>query len=427
MNTLVLITSHFPFGTSESFLDSEFPFLSKNFDKIIIISQDTTEQKTRKLPEEIIIYRYNPTTSFWGFIRRPFLTALNCKLIISLLRGEIEFRKITGTPLSFKNSFYLFKKSIKAIQLRDYIQEILFKESIAENIVFYSYWLKTGAHAIALLKFQMSIKISRAHGSDLYEEKTGSGYLPFLNFSAQNLNAVFFISVDGKDYFSSKVKMESPTFIVSRLGINKDESDNREQSKSQNFVIASCSNMVPLKRIDLIISALAKVQADKIIHWIHFGDGVLRAGIEELAAKKLGNLTRVKYSFMGQYPNTELLKYYSQNNVDLFLNTSSTEGVPVSIMEAQSFGIPVIATDNGGVRELVIEGTGALIPVDFLPEDLAKKIQDFMNMSDEDKNKIRMNAFNNWKLNFNATSNYKDFISKVNSILASGTEQTQPL
>ena len=68
---------------------------------------------------------------------------------------------------------------------------------------------------------------------------------------------------------------------------------------------------------------------------------------------------------MGHYPNEELLRYYGSNHVDLFINTSSTEGVPVSIMEAQSFGIPVIATDTGGVKEVVTEGTGSLLPVDF--------------------------------------------------------------
>ncbi|MBE3138389.1 MAG: glycosyltransferase, partial [Actinobacteria bacterium] len=103
-------------------------------------------------------------------------------------------------------------------------------------------------------------------------------------------------------------------------------------------------------------------------------------------------------------------------------NTSSTEGVPVSIMEAQSFGIPVIATDVGGVKELIAEGTGSLLPVDFKPVDLAEMIQFYANLPEEEDNKIRMKAFNNWKLNFNASVNHKDFIMRVNSILASVKE-----
>jgi glycosyltransferase involved in cell wall biosynthesis len=105
--------------------------------------------------------------------------------------------------------------------------------------------------------------------------------------------------------------------------------------------------------------------------------------------------------------------------VDLFINTSYTEGVPVSIMEAQSFGIPVIATDTGGVRELVKEGTGSLIPVDFSPLHLAKLIEKYSLLPAVEENKIRVNAFHNWNLNFNASSNYEDFIMQLNSIFAS--------
>jgi len=47
-------------------------------------------------------------------------------------------------------------------------------------------------------------------------------------------------------------------------------------------------------------------------------------------------------------PHNDVLNYYASNPVDVFINTSSSEGLPVSIMEAMSFGIPVIATNVGG-------------------------------------------------------------------------------
>ena len=113
------------------------------------------------------------------------------------------------------------------------------------------------------------------------------------------------------------------------------------------------------------------------------------------------------------------MKFYSSNQIDLFINTSSTEGIPVSIMEAQCFGIPVIATDTGGVKEVVIEGTGSLLPVNFSSDDLAKLIEYYSGLTKEESETIGLNAMRNWESNFNATANYKDFIIKVNSILAS--------
>jgi len=417
MKTLVLITSQFPFGTSESFLESEFPFLNSNFDKIIIIAQNVSAQRTRIIPERVTIYRYNPSTSFSEFLRLPILILLNFKIIFDVLHEEIGFRKTAGSPLVIRNILLLFKKAVKALQLRDYIKFKLLEEDISRNIVFYSYWLKTGAHAISLLEYGNSIKISRTHGSDLYEEKTASGYLPLMNFSSKKLNAIFFTSKHGRDYFSAKVKYESGRFYISRLGVNRPGTIGVKGNRPDEYVVVSCSNLISLKRIERIIYALESVHINKEISWLHFGDGVLRNELETLAKMKLGSLSRIKYRFMGHYPNNELLEFYRHNKVDLFINTSSTEGIPVSIMEAQSFGIPVVATDTGAVTEIVVEGTGSLFPVDFKTVDLAHLIEHYANLPDREYDIIRMNAIRNWEANYNAISNYNNFISKVNSIL----------
>lgn len=420
MKTLVLITSQFPFGKGESFIGSEFAILSKSFDKILIIAQNVSGERTRNTSGNVTIYRYNPSTSFLGFLHLPLLFLTNARTIYNLFQEETRFRRIAGNHLTIKNLLNLFKKIVKAVQLRDFLSKKLMKEGINESIVFYSYWLKTGAHAISMLKYKDSIKIARAHGSDIYEEKTQSGYLPLLRFSALNLNAIFFVSKHGKEYFEEKIKMGSPHFSVSYLGITKPDIEITKTNLSDKFVVVSCSNMVPLKRIDLIINALGIVKSEKEIEWLHFGDGILKNELEEIALNNLKSSDGKTYSFMGYYPNEELLKYYNNNKVDLFINTSATEGVPVSIMEAQSYGIPVIATDTGGVKELVTEGTGSLLPVNFNPDDLAKLIEHYSKLTKEESDVIRANAMRNWNSNFNAVSNYKDFIMRVNSILASG-------
>ena len=59
------------------------------------------------------------------------------------------------------------------------------------------------------------------------------------------------------------------------------------------------------------------------------------------------------------------MNYYNTYEIDLFVNLSTIEGVPVSIMEAQSSGIPVLATDVGSSKEIVDDDNGFLIPKDF--------------------------------------------------------------
>jgi glycosyltransferase involved in cell wall biosynthesis len=419
MKTLVLLTSQFPFGTGESFIVSEYRILSQSFDRIIIIAQNVSAERTRITPGNVTILRYNTATSLAGFFYLPVLLLANSVTIIKLFKEESDFRKAIGYHLTFKNLSTLFRKIIKAVQLRDFIRKSLSEEGIHESVILYSYWLKTGAHAISMLEYKDSIRIARAHGSDIYEEKTQSGYLPLLKYSALNLDAIFFISKHGKEYFEDKIRTKSSHFIVSYLGVVKPDFEITKDNNSGKFVIVSCSNMVPLKRIDLIIYALKIVNSDKEIEWLHFGDGILKNEIKEIAHNNLGSSLGKNYRFMGYYPNDKLLDYYRSNQVNLFINTSSTEGVPVSIMEAQCFGIPVIATDTGGVKELVTEGTGSLLPVNFAPADLAKLIEYYSGLNEEESEIIRANAMRNLSLNFNASSNYKDFVMKVNSILAS--------
>ncbi len=60
-----------------------------------------------------------------------------------------------------------------------------------------------------------------------------------------------------------------------------------------------------------------------------------------------------KFIFIGTVQSEDVMNYYTGNTIDLFVNTSSSEGVPFSIMEAFAAGIPVMATNVGGTGEIV--------------------------------------------------------------------------
>ncbi|MBN1869558.1 MAG: glycosyltransferase [Candidatus Omnitrophica bacterium] len=82
--------------------------------------------------------------------------------------------------------------------------------------------------------------------------------------------------------------------------------------------------------------------------------------------------------FLGQVPNNSIDQLYCQADV-LVLPSLWPENSPVSIMEAMACGIPVIASDVGGIKELVEDGvTGRLFPYwDY--EQLAKHMEEFIN------------------------------------------------
>ncbi len=131
MKTLVLLTSQFPFGNSETFIGPEYTFLSQYFERIIIISQNVNWERTRAVSDNTVIYRYNPSTSLSGFLSLPILMFSNFLTIANLIKEEISYRKISGNRIKIWNFTILFKKIIKALQLRNFIRRTLFKESIS--------------------------------------------------------------------------------------------------------------------------------------------------------------------------------------------------------------------------------------------------------------------------------------------------------
>lgn len=174
------------------------------------------------------------------------------------------------------------------------------------------------------------------------------------------------------------------------------------------FRIVSCSAFQAYKRVDLIIDILSKLKEN--VEWVHFGDGELK---EEILRAVVNLPPNIKFTWMGFKDNDFIMQYYKNNFVDLFVNVSSTEGIPVSIMEAISFGIPAVATNVGGVSEIVNSQTGFLIEKFFDSFEVANIISSYLNSSIEIKNKIRMKAKLFWEENYNAKINHHILFSEL--------------
>ena len=141
--------------------------------------------------------------------------------------------------------------------------------------------------------------------------------------------------MEGKQYLSQKYPTFIDKFEVALLGIN-DPGFITKSSQDNIFRIVSCSYLFPVKRIDLLIRGLKELgETEKIcqFEWVDIGDGPLQRELEDLARKILPE--NVTYSFLGFLPNVEVINFYNNNPVDVFINTSESEGTPVSIMEVK--------------------------------------------------------------------------------------------
>jgi glycosyltransferase involved in cell wall biosynthesis len=182
--------------------------------------------------------------------------------------------------------------------------------------------------------------------------------------------------------------------------------------------IASCSFMVPVKRLDLLyrgLQATARLKPAHTFEWHHIGDGPTRAQIEALAqATNPSNLT---CHFWGRLQNEEVMAFYKNHPIDFFMNVSASEGIPLSIMEAQSCGIPVIATAVGGNPEIVSEETGHLLSPNPTPTEIAAAISTILDTPQALSQK-RLASRAMWQTTYNADANYSAFAARLKSLLS---------
>lgn len=408
-NQLILFTSDFPYGTGETFLETEIIYLSKGFDEVKIITQNTSSNFSRSLPENCIVERINLTISrsdkfkaLLGLFNPLFWIE---RKIIKTIYGHSLTKEVVRTMLI---SLYRGKK-VKAIVID-------LKQANSQNIKqsFYSYWCDDVALGLALAQNEKNYLncFSRIHGWDVYFEASSINYLPFRHYISNNLKAIYSISEKGKEYVRDHWKILNQEKIkVARLGVPK---QNQVEINKDHFILVSCSNVIPLKRVDLIVRALSEIK-DYKINWVHFGDGPQLTEVKELALEILPK--NITFDFKGRVSNKEVLSWYAENNPSLFINLSTTEGIPVSIMEAMSFGIPVIATDVGGTSEIVNDKNGRLIDTNPEISLISNVILKFYNLSDETKIKLKREVFTSWANNFDAEKNYNDFIKNINHLL----------
>ena len=168
---------------------------------------------------------------------------------------------------------------------------------------------------------------------------------------------------------------------------------------------------MPVKRVPLIAKALKILDGEGLkLEWTHYGSG---PDFHEVQ-KEMASCQGIKWALKGSVSNSEIIDAYSAGSYDLFVNASSSEGLPLSIMEACAAGLPVVATDVGGTHEIIIEGVnGVLIPEDINANIVAGAIRYFANLSEGEMSSFRRGARDVWARSFRAADNASVMLDAV--------------
>lgn len=415
MKNLIFITGNYPWGIGEAFIESEFPFLEKSFDNIWIISNEKPQSINRVIDKrhQVLFFSYE-----LRFIEK--LLSLRY-LINKTIRQEINLIvKYKGIKSLYHCISTLLASYSKGIKLSRFISlKIISPENLKTHESWvYSYWLNDMATGIGILKKKYpDIKVfSRAHRWDLYPEQSPINYLPLRQFLGKKLDLIITISKHGCNTLRHMINKEDCSKVQCiPLGTSGGKHP-RISEGGQVLNIVSCSGLIRRKRVDKIIEALSNIN-DILINWTHLGGGSEEENILQLADESLSSKENISFSFTGSLTNHDIMEFYMSSPVDLFINSSEDEGIPVSVMEAFSFGIPAIAPNVGGIIEIIDSGiNGYLLSKEANSNEITDTIKTYFNLPVEKKHEMQKNAYLKWENNFNAKENYKKFLDKILSL-----------
>jgi glycosyltransferase involved in cell wall biosynthesis len=402
---LWLFTNEFPFGSGEAFLENELPTLVARFKRVRIFPMHRVPGQ-RTLPEraEVTLLFDDPyaTAGIGTMLRnadavvallRSLLTDLGAAMLRNEWRGELQSR-------------------IRQLVFRMGVMEkVLLPDLDPGRTVLYSYWAHDWVTLLALIRTRRPQLhfITRAHGFDLYEHQQPSGMIPFRALQLEQVDRLFCVSQAGLDHMSARHGGHASKFELARLG-TRDHGRSRP-SPSGPLQLVSCGMLIPRKRVHLVVEALSQVSTP--VRWTHFGDGPGMAALRD-AVDRLP--PHIEVRLRGSVSNGEMMRWYAEHEVDLFLHTSELEGgVAVVLQEAASFGIPLIATDSGGVRDIVVPDTGRLLPKEVDAATVARLIEGFRDTPMATA-VFREGVRRYWESNFRAERAYDRFCDRLIAI-----------
>jgi glycosyltransferase involved in cell wall biosynthesis len=407
--TIIILTSSYPYNTEvqEAFLIEEVNSLAKLFSKVIVCPPSKNGTISFELPDNVIIEELKRELTL-KYKLKSVLEIFGSVSLIEIIRG---FGKIKGLKDKLKFSKDALAFRAHSERMCDGLKRTISKHNVdIQNVLGYSYWMNECALALVLLKknYHSLKSMSRIHSSEMYLNYSDYNYRAFKEYLLSELDYLVPISQYMKNYLLQNYNYKKDNVFVHRLGTVGSISDKDYTVKTTDtFNIVSIGS-ANVKRVELVEQALRTIDNVRIL-WHHYGS-------ENYQVQKGWLSDSVECEHIGYLPNKELLKALQINSYDLLVNVSSSEGIPVSIMEAFSVGIPCIATTVGGTPEIVNNENGYLLPENPTPDEVVSKIEQYFNLSTEEKNKKRKAAYDTWNTKYNAEKNYTAFVDEILSL-----------
>ncbi len=304
---------------------------------------------------------------------------------VHLITYEPPEEPISGVQLHVVGS--MFKNLYLAFPFR-HLKIMRLVKKIKPDIVHAHFITKFGFHG-GLLGFHPLVM--SAWGSDVLVIPCNSKLLwHFTKFSLKKADLIYAASKDIRDkiidhfgIYSKKVKVNTHGVDV---GLFRPMPEKSAQSA---IVVFSNRNFYPVYNIKTLIDAIPLTisKNSNIKFWI-MGKGPEEEELKQYAI----NIGVNQYiDFIDWIDFEDMPKYL--NSCDIYISTATSDGTPVSMLEAMACGRPCIITDVGGVSEWIKDDVTGLLVKPEQPEELANKIIELADNS-EKRTTLGNNAHN---------------------------------
>ncbi|WP_315637368.1 MULTISPECIES: glycosyltransferase [Microbacterium] len=383
-SSLILFTQIFPFGRGEEFLEAEIVQLVEVFDRVVVVPTLWASgiRQTRQLPAGASVVTGRATggslaAAVVRFCARHPLQALR------------SFRRAMSAGPNPRFIMEDWKFDVRALEIAErVVPQIANLVSTDADIAFYAFWLhmpaRVAIETIRLMGLDEIPIVSRANGFDLYVERAPHHHLPQRELLLSELNHVFAASESAERYLRERYPEHRMKYSTDRIGTTPAIGAGNANRSSLHLV--SCSYIAPVKRLRMLIDDLAEAQKATGLQltWTHIGSGT-GDHTKDVMAHAENVLAPGSYRFAGHMESRQLREWYAENPAAAFLQMSESEGgLAASIQEALAQGLPVIATNVGGVGVLRKDPDlfPGLLDPSHTPNDFVDRLQELLGSDD---------------------------------------------
>jgi len=251
----------------------------------------------------------------------------------------------------------LFEFNLYTLSLAGKIIDVAKYESL--DVVHVHYAIPhavSGFLASLILKDKYPFKLlTTLHGTDITLVGLDPSYHPLIQFALEKSDGITavsnFLAERTTQNFGADLSIQIiPNFVDTQVYKPDSCTDlSRQIKRDSQFVLMHVSNFRSVKRVQDCVRVLALLLATVNVRLVLVGDGPERSEVERLS-RELGVADHV--TFLGKQSALPQLL----STADIFLLPSQQESFGLSALEAMACGVPVVATNIGGIGEVVKHG-----------------------------------------------------------------------